>query len=202
MGYALMLPGVPQDRYQSLKDSLGVRVLEYTSDAQQMGDHARYNAAAARYADRYNRELLRRIDTACGAPGIDMSGWVERGGRAFTIQLPPAFAAEPAQGVDSEVGRWTDGTTRISYDYGAYSNDLSEPGTQRERRVCEVRIGGRPARVVIARGSNGEYIAAAHWPNLRTNAVGTISLTVSGTAADPQAQRTVLASLWSVRIRD
>jgi len=144
----------------------------------------------------------RGSSTDCTAPAMDMGGWIERGGRAFIIQLPPTFTAQPSQGIDSDVGLWADGTTRISYDYGRYSNNLSDTTAQADRRVCEVEIGGRPARVVTARAADGGYVAAAHWPNLDTVPLGTLSLTVSGTAADQQGQRTLLASLWSVRVRE
>ncbi len=141
-------------------------------------------------------------DAECAAPSVETTGWVERGGQAFTIQLPPTFTVQPARGIDSEVGRWSDGTSQLDYDYGVYSNDLSTIGQPGERQVCEVSIGGRPARVVVARTADGQYLAAAHWAGLGTNAMGTVALTMLGTAADAQAQRTLLASLWSVRFRD
>ena len=138
----------------------------------------------------------------CVAPAVDMRGWVERGGRAFSLQLPPAFIVQPARGLDSEVGRWSAGTTWIGYDYGSYAWDLTDSDTWRERHVCDVEIGGRRARLVLARTRDRQYFAAAHWPGLRASSLGTVSLTVGGNAADATGQRTLLASLWSVRIRD
>jgi hypothetical protein len=66
-GYHLILPGIPEDQYHSLKDRLGVRILPYTSDMVYAGDHDAYNRAAAKYAYRYNRELLRRV-----SPGLSL----------------------------------------------------------------------------------------------------------------------------------
>jgi hypothetical protein len=60
MGYALVVPGVPRDEEVTLREKHGVRILEHTSDARHGEDHAAWNDAAARYAERYNRELLRR----------------------------------------------------------------------------------------------------------------------------------------------
>ena len=60
MGYVLIVPAVPRDQEVELREKHGVRVLDHTSDAMHGEDHAAWNASAARYAERYNRELLRR----------------------------------------------------------------------------------------------------------------------------------------------
>jgi len=60
--YTLVLPGVPVERYEAAVREFGVRVLGGTSDSWVDDDHAAYNRAAESYAERYNRELLRRLD--------------------------------------------------------------------------------------------------------------------------------------------
>ena len=61
--YLLVLPGVPTERYGAVEREYGVRVLGGTSDSWDGEDHAAYNRAAEAYAERYNRELLRRLGT-------------------------------------------------------------------------------------------------------------------------------------------
>lgn len=106
------------------------------------------------------------------------------------------------QGLDSEVGQWKAASTSLSYDYGSYSSPLTPDKSWKEYRACDVKIGNRPARLVLARTHSGEYFVGAHWPALRASSLGAISLTVSGAAPDVDGQRVLLASLWTVRIRD
>ena len=138
----------------------------------------------------------------CAAPATDMRDWAERGSPAFSLRLPPTFTVQPSRSMDSDVSRWSAGATWIGYDYGSYAWDLMKSDTWRESQVCEVEIGGRRARVVLARTVDGQFFAGAHWPGLRSSSLGTVALTVGGHAADLEGQRTLLASLWTVRIRD
>jgi hypothetical protein len=46
----------------------------------------------------------------------------------FDIALPPGWRFVEQQGVDSQIGEFVGGGIRLSFDYGAYTNTLVEPG--------------------------------------------------------------------------
>jgi len=55
----------------------------------------------------------------------DTTGWILHEASRFQMLLPPGTEDLNAQGIDSEVGLFTDGVVDISYDLGWYSNSLS-----------------------------------------------------------------------------
>ena len=132
------------------------------------------------------------------------TGWVTHQGISFTLRLPTEFRSVPVQGIDSEVGMWRAVASEIGYDYGMYSATLTNEEPERDRQVCDVEIGGRRARLVTGRHTNGQLVAAAHWPAVTPAGGGRdepAGLTIFGTAADSAGQRTLLASLWTVQFR-
>ena len=139
----------------------------------------------------------------CGRPETSTAGWTARGGSEFTFRLPTAFEPIPAYSIDSEVGTWRAGTSEIGYDYGMYSARLADGEPKYERQVCDVEIGGWPARLVTGRHTNGQLVAAAHWPAVGppSSRRGGARLTLYGTAADSVGQRVLVVSLWTIQFR-
>jgi hypothetical protein len=103
--------------------------------------------------------------------------------------------------LDSEAGHWSDGVQRhVTYDYGAYSNDLSTDLPSATEQ-CDTQIDARRAHVSIWRDANGWYMAGVHWPQLSGSGPWTLSLTVLVSAKTEAGRQELLASLWTVRFK-
>ena len=132
----------------------------------------------------------------CTAPAVAISDWQEARGSAFTLRLPPDFRRVAVQGIDSEVGEWSNGEATVGYDYGRYSDRLENaPQGASAVEICETTIGGRPARVRRYRTEKGDYAVEAHWPWTEN------SLTLWGVARTPRDANVLLAIVHSVRLR-
>jgi hypothetical protein len=62
----------------------------------------------------------------------------------FSFRLPPGVEDQEAQGIDSQVGQYDGAGLSVSYDYGGYTNDLSDvaaTGTTEDVQVSG--LGGR-----------------------------------------------------------
>jgi hypothetical protein len=141
----------------------------------------------------------------CAAPFVPVADWQEVGGRAFTMRLPPGLERVRVQGIDSEVGEWSDTDRRVAYDYGWYSDKLENPPEgARELTRCEVTVAGRPVRIVRFRSRDGKQVVEAHWP-----AVGapeeprgpSNTLTIHTEARAARDAELLLAIVHSVRFR-
>ncbi len=136
----------------------------------------------------------------CAVPSLPSSGWQVVGGSRFTIRLPPAYRETPVRDPDVEVGRWSGGTRRLSYEFGSWTNSLTTGAPELDRVACEARIGGHAAKIVTGRGKDGSYFVGGYWAELGRISVGPSSLTIIGTAPDSTGQRELLAALWTVAI--
>jgi hypothetical protein len=146
------------------------------------------------------------VAVPCTAPVVAMTDWQEAGGSVFTVRLPPTFHRDRVQGIDSEVGEWSDEGVRIGYDYGGYSDKLeSPPQGARELSRCEVTLGGRPVRIVRFRSAKGEHVVAAHWPAVHSpdepRERWSSTLTFWGEARQPRDAELLLAIIHSVRFK-
>jgi hypothetical protein len=126
----------------------------------------------------------------------------------FSMRVPPGFEEADVSAIDSRAGMFRDARTgsRISYDYGWYSDDLApDPGRLTERVRCREDIGGRPATVVIGElvppaEQEGRFVAAAAWRNLRADGQP-VHLTIWSTAPDSTELSRLRAALRSVEFR-
>lgn len=68
--------------------------------------------------------------------------------RSFSIETPVTFRFLKYNGIDSYVGRITNGIDNLTFDYGWYSNDLSEFDTVQGVQVSMEIINGRKIKIV------------------------------------------------------
>ena len=136
----------------------------------------------------------------CASHTLPSQNWPTDSGSVFRFQLPPGLTRRPVRPVDSEVGLWVGEGSELSYDFGAYSNPLRDRA-RTSGKVCDVTIGGRPARVVIYRDERGRYMFGAHWGGFNEPRQRSASLTIMGFARDSIARDSLLASAWSLTFR-
>ena len=81
--------------------------------------------------------------------------------RTFQVSTPGGWWSIDDVGFDSQVGRLTDGTTTLSYDYGWYSYRFNQETAATHERM-QTTVDGRPALLVRprqkGRGIIGVYI--------------------------------------------
>ena len=136
----------------------------------------------------------------CAAFAPPDVGWPTVELERFTLQLPRAYAQQDVHGIDSYVGEFAAPGRLLSFDYGAYSNPLSNArgyGLQ-EYRVCHAMIGGRIARVVTARRDTLHFVGAA-WRDVEHTAIGAVHLTITLESVEVIGQEEGMRILGSVR---
>jgi hypothetical protein len=130
------------------------------------------------------------------------STWFSVKNHAFSVLLPPGWAYEPLQGIDSSVGRYYGNGAALTFDYGIYSDPLMyEDDAVYE--VHEETIGGVTAKVVRAKGSRG--FTGVHFADVGTSpfpgdSIGSDTrLTITGQDLTPAEQAVALQIFRSVR---
>jgi hypothetical protein len=121
--------------------------------------------------------------------------WVTIDARQFTFSAPPDLRAVPVRGIDSYVGRYTNQTVVLSFDYGWYSDPLTDNYKQRANYKKEhTKVDGRKAVIVtFSRPSEQhafDHCIGIHFPDLGD---GRTKLTIFA--------RCATTNLWTV-LRD
>jgi len=102
----------------------------------------------------------------------------------FTFKAPPDLKLEPAQGIDSFVGKYVSPTLEVSFDYGWYSDPMNREGyTSRG-----VTVDGKSARLV----TNGDVVGI-HFS--KVSGETKLTMTVRSKNADATTAETVLQSI-------
>jgi cobalt-zinc-cadmium efflux system protein len=124
---------------------------------------------------------------ACDWPDVEPVGWSLVQGTGFTLRVPPAYQYTYGADLDSEVRLWRAGERTLKYDWGDRS---VVTGGRRIRwegdvdwQLCEVTVGGYPARVVTYQTPKDYFVVEAFWAELPS--------------ADWQAER-IRPALWIV----
>src|SRR5262245_3217676 len=126
--------------------------------------------------------------TLCAQPAAVNDGWQEIDAGPFLMKLPAGYRKVDVIGIDSLVGRWEMSATRfVTFDWGPYSNDLSQAGRSLTGLVsCTEMIGGHQATVIVGfdaagqwEGSGQKLVVAAAW---RT--IGALTMTATGEKSD------------------
>lgn len=122
----------------------------------------------------------------------------------FSIALPPGWAYEPLQGIDSFVGRFVSEEAELGFDFGAWSNPLPGAGeagyqVEFERIACAkaklVRAVEAPARVTgVFFENTGVGMGVAPF--------GFARLEVSGIDLSPELQELAVEIFRSIRFPD
>ena len=147
-----------------------------------------------------------------GQPGpdwtrVEAQGWSDQQG--FSLLLPPGWALNELQGIDSYVGELTGDGVRLMFDYGSHSWDLSpEDDPEHEYLVSYEDIGGLRAKLLLPvkspSGATVDYPPAigVHFQDLggaSSNLVGR-DLTLVGRGLTPDQQRVAVGIFRSVRV--
>lgn len=101
-------------------------------------------------------------------PGME---WVRVQASAFSFSVPADFVDDEVQGIDSEVGQWSNGSgIEVSYDYGWYSYSLAEAAGAEVEDVDYSGIVGqfavvRAAETAADTNSVGVYFPEVNFAN-------------------------------------
>ena len=107
-------------------------------------------------------------------PAVSTIGWSSIDATHFTFDLPPDFRSVLAQGIDSFAGEYRSNSVKITFDYGALSDPLSENG-QPNYTSSEEELGGRRALLVSFDNTGHDggygYARCVHFPNAGPNGI-------------------------------
>lgn len=107
--------------------------------------------------------LLALLVVGCASVSLQPPAekWKEVTADGFSIYVPGEWKYERLQGTDSWVGEFSGNGMTLSYDFGAYSNSLSE--YKGSESATHETIDGKEARVVMdkEKGFSGIYIPDA-----------------------------------------
>jgi hypothetical protein len=151
----------------------------------------------------YPRAILRGPTPPCCMPGPSASHRVNTG--PFSVMLPPGWAYDPAQGIDSFVGSFVGDGVTLGFDYGVYSNNLpydDDPAY----RVHHESIGGYRSKIVMALAPGG--VTGVYFEDLGPTTIPVFEgqyrtrLQVSGTGLTPEQQAIALQIFRSLRFQD
>ena len=140
----------------------------------------------------------------------DTAGWQIVDAGPFVFKLPPEYRREAGFGVDSYVGRWSQGERVMGFDYGQFTRDpRTMRGGEDQGRACTVHIAGR--EVVIQEMEQADPRGARHhtlfgWWRLGPEADDTLGqphlrLHARAPADDAVGRAQARAIVRSVRIR-
>ena len=143
--------------------------------------------------------------TEAGQPGPDWTrveapGWSDQPG--FSLLLPPGWALNELQGIDSYVGEVTGDGVRLMFDYGSYSWGLNpEDEPEHEYVVSYEDIGGLRAKLLLpVKSPSGA--TADHPPAIGVyfHDLGGASFNLIGRGLTPDQQRVAVGIFRSVRV--
>jgi hypothetical protein len=121
--------------------------------------------------------------------------------------VPPGYRSVPTRGIDSYVGQWRSGESRIAFDLGWYSSRLLPSEEMHSYQSCVAEIGGKPARMVsFWSRAQRMYFVGAHWVVQEGDESGqiaewrpTIYLTVYAMTPTAREADLLRRVLWSVQ---
>jgi hypothetical protein len=139
----------------------------------------------------------------CPAPRSNVKSWSRIDAGKFHFLLPSDFREVKVQPIDSYVRcfQTRDSSIIVSFDWGSFSDPLTDNYASRQTESCSEQIGGRMARVVTSAPGDRprmRYIAAAAWRDVTP---GT-HLTMFGSTTNRRGVRKLLAILRTVRFGD
>lgn len=116
----------------------------------------------------------------------------------YSFRGPPDMRAQPAQGIDSCVERWTTSSCDYASDYGGFSSDLSEYREAMDYQEREETISGRAAKLVTATfDSEPRYLAAITIPDVDRARMG-LRLTLGASCRSSAGQEDALSVFRSL----
>jgi hypothetical protein len=130
------------------------------------------------------------------------STWTSVQNDSFSVILPPGWAYEPRQGIDSFVGAYVGDGVELTFDYGIYSDPLNYEDNA-SYNVHEETIGGLTAKIVMPTSADG--ITGVHFADVGKfafpgdNIAFDVRLTVAGNGLTQEQQQIALQIFRSIR---
>lgn len=142
----------------------------------------------------------------CGVQLLVTTDWVLHDEGNFTLRTPRSYGEARRGGFDSYGGSWTSGSKSVSYDWGAHSNALDDPGEvgATEADYCDAAPVGVVRLLLAADGDRpAGRVVAAHWDGLEAEDIPQEeSLTVVGMSRDQTDAAELLTILSTIQIRE
>lgn len=89
-------------------------------------------------------------DVAVPSDWVQLAATARSGKTEFTLRAPPGTLYVPQQGIDSFVGDINGSDFRLGFDYGAYTNDMSD-AEHDGSKFLKTQVDGREALLVAGR---------------------------------------------------
>ena len=128
-------------------------------------------------------------------------GWKQLDAGYFTVYAPATWEFRKMQGIDSYVGEFVGDGVRLEFDYGQYSNPLSDK-KEPTYVVSEEKVGGRLARIVSPRvpgkGVTGIYFRDVGDTN---GLIAGNGLNIAGLDLSESQQKTALTIFRTIRFK-
>ena len=124
------------------------------------------------------------------------AGWHHETTDHFALDLPDGWKLKKQQGIDSYVGEITHRETKLTYDFGMYSNSLERDGSTSmalNHNISYEMIHGKEARVVTPH-QIGSGTTGVHFGNID----GKNTLTITGQDLSGDDQETALQIFRSI----
>jgi hypothetical protein len=86
------------------------------------------------------------------AENLDDHRWTKLEAGAFSLDAPSGWEFHKKQGVDSYVGEFSGDGIVLKFDYGRYSNDLSD-AVASKYIITQEQVGGHKSKIVYPRTS-------------------------------------------------
>ncbi len=148
--------------------------------------------------------LIRDPAPSCCMPGPGVD-WFSVKNHHFSAMLPPGWAYEPLQGIDSFVGRYHGDGAELTFDYGFYSDPLNYDADP-VYDVHEETIGGLTAKIVRTKGAPGltgvhfAFIESSQFPG--DNIPFDVRLTITGQNLSTAHQEIAMQIFRSIRFTE
>ena len=150
------------------------------------------------------------VVSSCSRPQepvlIIPDGWKElRAGNKFSLYAPPGTTFRPERGIDSFVGGFDGPNFKITFDYGAYSNQLDDEVADASYRVEHFGAGGQLALFVIgpSKGQDGcandKEVAAMFVRGVGKNTIGSNLLMILACMDSEKQTGTVRSIFRTIR---
>lgn len=131
--------------------------------------------------------------------------WIKvSAGSVFSLTAPGGTTFHPSQGLDSFVGAFTNQKFRIDFDYGLYSDPLTNYSGQPDYKIQELQIDNRKARIISysdPTNTQYPYFIGVHFYDLGKTMLGTTKLTVFSRLKDKKDYPTLEKIYRSIKFR-
>jgi hypothetical protein len=132
---------------------------------------------------------------------LGASTWRSVNTGPFSVLLPPGWAYQPFQGIDSFVGSFAGDGIALNFDYGAYGGGAPLPDDS-GYEIHDETIGGLAATFVLPKpGLPGTVFLTVANPDARSPLGQPVSLIMTNHSLSPEQQQIAVQIFRSLRFR-